>query len=420
MRYVLAATLLILFAVSLQAKQSAIEESALPSPVPLHFAETHAIHSDLLGQRRSFSISVPQSFHEASAQHTYPVLLLLEGEFFQVVSGVVRHLSSVERMPETLVVSLLDEHVTPTVFTNGSKFWPMESLPGNDPSAFTDHLRKELLPYLKEKFRANDFEIVMGVSYSSVYVLHALVQEPALFDAHIAIAAGDMLGMGYEPGENFIDLITARVRDDADRTRYVYVTSADADSADIAPEIGVNLEALNSRLAALRSGNLRYFSGIYPDEGHYDVTLPALIDALELIFPKERWFPKYREIIGKPGPAMDNLDDYYRKLSAKYGFQILPRADRWNSVNRLSWIGPYLLREGKAAEAIAIIGRWAEYRPKSHAALNHLARAFEATGDNQRALTAVQRAYELAVASGSDEAETYKSEIERMGSLSRD
>lgn len=414
MRYFFAALLSIPFAGSLQANQSAVEKSALPEPIPLHFAETHTIHSDLMGQRRSFSVSLPAGFHESSAQHTYPVLLLLEGEFFQVVSGVVRHLSSVERMPETLVVSLIDEHVTPAVYTNGSKFWPMESLPGKNPAVFTDHVRKELLPYLKEKFRANDFHIVMGVSYSSVYALHALVAEPSLFDAHIAIAAGDMLGMGYKPGENFIDLITARIQEDADRKRYVYVTSADADSADLAPEIGVNLETLNSRLSALRAGNLRYFSGLYPDEGHYDVTLPALIDALELIFPKEKWFPKYREIIGMPGPAMENLDDYYRKLSADYGFQILPRADRWNSVNRLSWIGPYLLREGKAAEAIAVIERWAEYRPKSLGAFEHLAKAHEANGDTQRALSALREAHRLAIESGSGETAKYENEIARL------
>src|SRR5690606_32087812 len=101
-------------------------------------------------------------------------------------------------------------------------------------------------------------------------------------DAHIAIAAGDMLGMGYKPGENFIDLIAAQIEDAANRKRYLYVTSADADSASAA-EIGTNLETLHKRLLTYHSNNLKYFSGIYPDEGHYDLTLPALIDALEMI-----------------------------------------------------------------------------------------------------------------------------------------
>lgn len=412
MKNALAALLFIVVLSPLQAQTTA--------PVPLNFAEQHTIHSDLMGKNRSFNISLPEGFHESSAQHTYPVLLLLENEFFQVVSGVVRHLSSVERMPETLVVSLVDEHVTPTVYTNGSNFWPMESLPGDDPSVFTDHLRKELIPHLRTRFRANDFHMVMGVSYSSVYVLHTLVREPELFDAHIAIAAGDMLGMGYKPGERFIDLIAEQVEDPADRKRYLYITSADADTSGNTAEIGVNLETLNSRLSTYRSNNLEYFSGIYPDEGHYDVTLPALVDALEMIFPKEKWSSKYREIIEAPGPAMENLDIHYRRLSAEYGFEILPRAERWNSVNRLSWIGPYLLRNGAAEEAIAVIERWAEYRPQSLTALEQLAKAYGADGNAQKSLAILRKAYNIALATGSHEAVKYQNEIDRLEARGHD
>lgn len=399
---------------SLQARHPDDHTSVAAPPVPLSHATQHTIHSRLHGSGRRFNLSLPASFHEASAEHTYPVLLLLENEFFEVVAGVVRHLSSVERMPETLVVSLVDEHVTPTVYTNASNFWPMESLQGNDPAAFTEHLGKELFPHLKERFRANDFHMVMGTSYSSVFVLHTFVKEPELFDAHIAIAAGDMLGMGYKPGEKFIDLIAEQIEDSPDRRRYLHVSSADDDCAGNAPEICVNLQALNGRLGSIRSPGLEYFAGIYPDEGHYDVTLPAFIDALELIFPKDKWFPKYREIIGQPGPAMANLDTHYRRLSSEYGFDILPRADRWNSVNRLSWIGPWLLRSGNVAEAIEVIERWVQYRPRSLAALEQLAKAYEVSGDKETALATLRKADELARSMESEDSGRFAKEIVRL------
>lgn len=415
MKNALCALLLLVAFNPLYAQDTGRDGAKTTEPVPLNFAEQYTIQSDLMGQKRSFNVALPESFHQSSEHHTYPVLLLLENEFFQVVSGVVRHLSSVERMPETLVVSLADEHVTPTVYTNGSNFWPMESLPGHDPTVFTKHLRKELFPYLKDHFRANDFHMVMGVSYSSVYALHTFVKEPGMFDAHIAIAAGDMLGMGYKPGgKNFIDLIAAQVEEAAEGKRYLYITSADDDSAAGATEIGVNLETLDRRLSGYSSKSLEYFSGIYPDEGHYDVTLPALIDALELIFPKEKWFPKYRDIIQMPGPAMDNLDTHYRQLSSDYGFEILPRSDRWNSVNRLSWIGPYLLRSGNTTEAIDVIERWAEYRPQSLAALDLLAKAYEENENYDKALSILQKAYNLAVALNNEESAVYVKEMARI------
>ncbi|MCB0630540.1 MAG: alpha/beta hydrolase-fold protein [Saprospiraceae bacterium] len=385
--------------------QPVADGSNVVSPTPLVYGFQHTIHSVLLDQDRKVNIALPESFYDASEAHTYPVLVLLENEFFQMAAGVVRHLSSVERMPETIVVGLLDEPVTPAVYTNGSNFWPFEQLPGEDPDAFKEHLRKELFPYLEENFRANDFRMIMGLSYTSIYALHTFVQEPDLFDAHIGIACGDILGMGYKEGQSFKNLIVEAVKKGTGKKRYLYLTSADADGAGTAPEIQANLIELDSLLAPLRSDDFRYIATVYPDEGHYDVALPGLLDALELIFPKEKWFARYRKIIEIPGKAMDNIDEYYHQLSADYGFTILPRADRWNSVNRLNWIGPWLIREGKISEGIEVIERWVTYRPGSVPALDQLSRAYEANYQLDRALMTLEKVVQLAESSGTDNAD---------------
>ena len=49
----------------------------------------------------------------------------------------------------------------------------------------------------------------------------------------------------------------------------------------------------------------------------------------------------------QPGDAMTNIDNFYHNLSAKYGFEILPNADRWNNVNNLRFISGKLLRDGE-------------------------------------------------------------------------
>lgn len=74
-----------------------------------------------------------------------------------MVGGVVKHLSSMERMPETIVVSLQDEVPVPKLFTNGSDFWPKDwvQLPfGENTDLMTRHLKEGLMPYLKSHFRA--------------------------------------------------------------------------------------------------------------------------------------------------------------------------------------------------------------------------------------------------------------------------
>lgn len=88
----------------------------------------------------------------------------------------------------------------------------------------------------------------------------------------------------------------------------------------------------------------------------------------------------------KPGNALQNIDNYYDQLSERYGFTILPRSTRWNSVNRLGFISTYLIRQGRVIEAIEVAERYTEYQPKSWQAYESLAKAFEANEDNLQAL----------------------------------
>lgn len=406
--------ILVLFSSNLtQARQNSTKAES----IPLTFARQDVIHSKFLNEDKRINVFLPESFYETSIQHNYPVLLLLEDEFFLMASGVIKHLSSVERMPETILVSLVDGPKVPKLYTNGSDFWPKDwrQLPfGENPDPFTAHLKQELFPYLKNNFRANDFKIVMGLSGTSTYALHAFTKEPGLFDAHIAIASGDILGMGYKEGESLIDAIINDFGNNQKKTGWLYVTSADSDGNGNSPMIKENLEELENRLSPYRSGDFHFISKIFPNEGHYDVALLALEEALGLLFPKEKWFAKYGEIIEEPGNAMRNIDDYFDGLSMEYGFKILPKAERWNSGNSLSRIGPYLLREGKTAEAIEVIGRWVEYRPKSTLALSELAKAYESSNEFTKAISALAKATEISSEWSVEESTGYQTRINQL------
>ncbi|TXN37299.1 tetratricopeptide repeat protein [Flagellimonas hymeniacidonis] len=368
--------------------------------ITLTYAQQDVIHSKILNEDKSINIFLPEGFHKSSERHTYPVLMLLENEFFHMVSGVVKHLSSVERMPETIVVSLTDGAHIPKLYTNGSDFWPKDwkQLPfGGNPDPFTAYLKEELFLYLKENYRANDFRMVLGLSTTSIYPLHAFAKETDLFDVYIGIASGDILGMGYKDGESFIDVFISQFEKDKSlyNNKYLYLTSSDSDDRNGSHKIKDNLESLEKRLSSYRSPNFKFISKTFPNEGHYDLALPALHEALNMVFPNERWSAKYRDIIEKPGTAMENLDNHFQKSSTEYGFKILPRAERWNSVNRLSWIGPNLLKQGNAAEAIEVIERWVEYSPKSTLALNELAKAYEANKQFDKAISALEKIYKI-------------------------
>lgn len=354
--------------------------------------------SKFLKENQHFKLFLPESFYEASADHRYPVILLLEDEFFHLTTGIVQHLSSVNRMPESIVVSLENGPVVPKLFTNGSDFWPEDwkQLPfGKSPKKFVSFLEKELFPYLESNYRVNDYRIVIGFSGTSVFALHALAKAPHLFDAHIAIAAGDILGMGYQEGKSLIDEFEQNLIATDRFKNILYVTSAD-DDVEMAPMIGRNLEELNSRLAKYSSDNFRYVSKVYQNENHYDVALPALGEAFNLIFPKSKWSADYRELSAANGNALKNIDAYYQQLSNDYGITFLPMAERWNSINSLRWVGLDLLKQSRMEEAIEVLERRVQYRPYSIKAQTDLSKAYEKTGQVKKAIEVQEKAVALA------------------------
>lgn len=379
----------------LRAQTPVVLDSVLSfSEKSLSYGHQFSIHSEAMDQNRTYDLYLPEGFAQDSEAHTYPVLLVLEDEFFFTICGLIRHLASVERMPPTLVVGLREEPNLPKLYTNGSGFWPATwtQLPfGTNPDPFTNHLREELFPYLEKHFRANDFRMVLGLSGTAIFPLHALLKEPGLFKVYIALAAGDILGMGYAPGERIVDLIAQKAVEHSLKKEYLYVASADADVA-MDPQIGENLTQLQTKLDPLKDGPLVAKSKIFSNEGHYDLTVPALWEAMELVFPRAKWSANYRKMVEQPGTALENLDAYYKELSQEYGFTILPKADRWNSINSLWALGPYLFRQNRQEEALAVLGRWASYKKGAYGPIMAKAEYHELMEEHEKALELLQSA----------------------------
>ncbi len=218
--------------------------------------------------------------------------------------------------------------------------------------------------------------------------------------------------MGYEEnGKTFIDLFVDDLRTKKRTTGYLYVTSAEGDGGETAPEINENLIALDKRLKPYQSEDFHFISKPFPNEGHYDVVLPGLMEALNMIFPIEDMYARYRDLIAKPGNALHNIDEHYQKLSNKYGFKLRPRGERWRSGNRLSWVGPYLLRQGRTEEAIEVIKRWISYRPGSHKAYAELSKAYEKDKQVSKAIHALKNAIHLTSNLSDDTGNGYKEKL---------
>ncbi len=363
--------------------------------------EKIVFRSEILSDDVTMSVYVPESFAISSDDHTYPVIFANGGhgrEFFPTLAGIVKLLGSRERMPESIVVSLNNGGAIPEVFTNG--MWSRETIGGStDPRKSLRHLEEEVIPYLEKHYRANDYRMIIGVSGSSLFPIYTFTEAPELFDSHVLIAAADMLGMGYEAGKTFVDAFEAALEKTPQREAKLYVGVA-GDDLEQREDYRPNLEELSRRLRRFEALDLKV--EVVRNTDHYEVFIKAVQSALDQNFPKQRWSSRYRELVAQPGDALENIDRYYAELSQVYGFKILPRADRWNSVNCLRFMTRHLIQQERMDEALAIAERRVEYHPRVPGSFTGLADALEAKGDLRAAVKAQEKALALAKAGGGD------------------
>jgi hypothetical protein len=233
------------------------------------------------------------------------------------------------------------------------------------------------------------------------------VRDDDLFQAHIGIAAGDILGMGIDEGVSLIDEVEALFTKTPDKRAVLYVSSGDSDLK-YDEKIADNLNGLDQRLKKLHGKNLSYKSVLFENEGHYDHALPAIAEAIELMFPRASWSPDFMAMEAEEGRALENIDAYYQSLTEQIGISVLPRAERWNSGNSLAASGRRLLRSGRTGDAVKILKRRAEYRPYQAGPLMDLADAYSADGKNQLAEKALIAALALVKDGGHQHAEINK------------
>jgi predicted alpha/beta superfamily hydrolase len=353
-------------------------ENNLPefSSSPIEFATKVSFHSKILDSTESFNIFLPSAFHESSDEHTYPVIFANDyhgQRFFLTLSGVVKHLSDLDRIPESIVVSLNTGGHTPEIYKNG--MWNgrnSNNIPSSGSSKkYIEHIQQELMPYLKKVYRASDYTMLIGVSGSSFFPFYALTHQPEIFNSYIFLAAHDVIGMGFKADETILDTLK-RTFSTAKAKTHLYFAVAD-DDAYRNPRFTQQVQQFTDALGPLAKNGLHGKVDILPNERHYDAYVKMLLGALDMQFPEHEWAPKYRDLIALPGKAMENIDAYYQKLSDKYAVNVLPKGDRWNSVNCLRWVSGQLQRENRLEEAHEVAARWVEYRPNSQPAKDKLA-----------------------------------------------
>lgn len=371
------------------------------SIAPITIGEHLRFKSSILDEAYEMNIHLPDSYQHTSEDYQYPVIFINSShgnQFFHTLTGIVTHLGKMDRMPEAIVVSLNYSGHFAKVQTNG--MWGRDEISAyGQPQKYIKHLKQELFPYLAKTYRANDHRLLIGISGSSLFPLYTMTHAPGLFDAYMLVASADMLGMGFDKEQTMTDLIAQTMKANPELKGLLYAVNSDDDIYNPRRDYRPNFAALVDKTQAARHKGFKVKTEVIPNERHYDVFIKATLNWFEQLYPEAQWAPKYRELIAKEGDAMANIDAFYQNLSNQYGFTILPKANRWNSVNCLRFIAGKLLRDGRIEESLTVARRWTQYNPNSAAAFDQLAQSLEAGKQTQQAIVASTKAVKLAQAS---------------------
>lgn len=391
----------------------------IPEPSEdISIGKRYIIHSTTLGEDRQVFVHLPKGY--ARGDRRYPVIYVLDGEsHFALASSVVDFLSTNNRVPAMIVVSIPNTHrdrdLTPPGSDPERKNGPGRSRPVTTEGAenFLTFLADELRPWVDSHLRTEDFRILSGHSLGGIFSWYTLVSRPDAFQAHITISPSLHLDQGRWAAPSTTD--AARKLAHMSGRHFMYLTWGNHE-----PKLAPKVQELVSWLQVNPPTALQWTHRYYPDETHGTNPHPSLYDGLEWLFADWR-MPGQEGYWRAPPPAgqdfsLAQVQAHYAALSEKYGYAVTPSSE---SMQRVAY---HLLARKQYDEAIALLERNERNHPDDFGSSSALADAFEHAGRWSEAANAYERALELAVEEGppyTDQADRFRAAAGKNRDMAR-
>jgi predicted alpha/beta superfamily hydrolase len=258
---------------------------------PYSVGNVFKFHSKVCGKDRTVMVGLPAEYAESRKQ--YPVFMVVDAQWnFNLACETVRILSDNGFAPRMIVVG---------VHTGDQRDFYL--LPGRDPVTKTGgggdsllaFIRDELIPFVDAHYRTLPRRILAGSSYGGVFVMHALLTHPDLFDGILTLSPSMWWNNGImlRRTEEFM-------KASAGMRNALYITVANEGLG-----MGVNELAENLKQNAPRGLAWRFDE--YPEEIHGTITYKGIYNGLRYLFSDWRSSPVRFETKGDLLAAGDTV-----------------------------------------------------------------------------------------------------------------
>ena len=380
--------LLSLIAFSAAAQEAHTQEE----PQVIAIGERLSLASEVLGEERPYWVYLPASYNGSKyGQQQYPVLYLLDGNaHFHSASGVVQFMSTGIngniQIPELIVVAIPNTYpnrtrdLTPTESTIGGDGKEAAFLePSGSGNTFLQFLRDELFPEIESSYRTSPYRILVGHSFGGLLALHALLDEPEMFQSYIAIDPSL-----WWDDQVLVRRAERRFRGAVNMRGSVYISLANNPAiGDYDPNVKIDAgrafaRSLESVSSPIFRSALQYFEG----EDHGSVPLLSLYHGLLHIF--EGYKPSLADVLEQPSA----LNTHFQRVSQRLGFVLSPPGPFVNQM------GYNLLLED-VDKAIELFTLNVSNHPVSYHVYDSLGEAYQVKGETDLAIQNYERSLEL-------------------------
>ncbi len=274
---------------------SDISRSMVPK-IQMDLGEKITFYSDSLKEQRDFFIRLPEGYQET--ERNYPVIYLLDANnetltymkdlYFHSVTQINRLMQQGD-IPESIIVGI----------PFNSEQWFSNVV--NNAKPFRSYLTKELTNYIHDNYRTANNNILIGQSYSALFVLHTLPKSNDTFNSYVAIepilASGE-LERAIKSYEN------------------MSMNNSDLQII-MGGETFINeAEELNTQIANSAGKFVNVSLEFYPEETHGSVYYPALNSGLRKHF-KDFRKPTKAQMLSE-NFNHQSLLNYFESRASKY------------------------------------------------------------------------------------------------------
>ena len=343
---------------------------------PITIGHETTIFSNTLNEDRPLLIYLPESYEES--EQSFPVIYLLDGKgHFHHTSGTVDFLSRSNRMPNCIVVGIPNttdrtRDLTPPESAKEKRF----PTSGGADNMMT-FIEKELMPYINNKYRTTNYDLLIGHSFGGLFAVHAMVHHPQVFDAYLAISPS----MWWDQ-QLLVDQAEKYLKQNQTLTGKLYMTMGN--------EGGAMLGGAWKLSAILEENAPKSFEWefhIMEEEDHGSVPHRSTYNGLESLF--EDWRIKDVMELYQSG-GLVAIQGHFDRIREVYGSGAEKAPE-----NIINTLGYQLLYGNQVEDAIKVFTSNVKNYSNSANTYDSLGEAYRVQGDTTEAIKNYKRSLDL-------------------------